>query len=287
MSDDAWTTVSRKTKGNRTRRVIGAKAEAALQAAAAATNYGDENRAAESSLSEEELSARASACAGKVERAMDDVRNSRFVAAALERVERAVMERRRGRRVVVLVLGLGSPNASAAARCQLALAKLMGDAIDRACGEDGGLVKIKLRDPCFTLVDERFLGDVFGCETLTEEACDAYVQDTCDSANEFVLFCMPHCEGHLYESVVRARWNVGAMRDFVCVGNTFTTYAERWSLKNADPEKKKPTRVIAASSVCTSSLVDPGDTFDVPGAFNDTSVQYFSVQDALPNVDDD
>ena len=284
MSDDAWTTVSRKTKGNRTRRVIGAKAETALQAAAAATNYGDEDRAAESSLSEEELHTRASACAAKVERAMTDVRNARFVDAVLERVERAVAERRRGRRVVVLVLGLGSPNASAAARCQLALAKLMGDAIDRACGEDDDVVKIKLRDPCFTLVDERFLGSVFGCETLTEEACDAYLDG---SASEFVLFYMPHCEGHLYESVVRARWTVDAMRDFVCVGNTFTTYAERWSVKNADPEKKKPTRVIAASAVCESSLVDPGDTFDVPGAFNDTSVQCFNVKDALPNVDED
>ena len=94
MSDDAWTTVSRKTKGNRTRRVIGTKAETALQAVAAATNYGDEDRAAEASLSEEELRTRASACAAKVERAMADVRNARFVDTVLTRVERAVAERR-------------------------------------------------------------------------------------------------------------------------------------------------------------------------------------------------
>jgi len=35
-----------------------------------------------------------------------------------------------------------------------------------------------------------------------------------------------------------------------------------------------------------SILIDPGDTFAVPGAFNDTSVQTFDVNGDLPEVDD-
>ena len=55
--------------------------------------------------------------------------------------------------------------------------------------------------------------------------------------DEIVVFYMPHCEGHLYESVVRARWSAEALADFICVGNTFETVEDRWRAKSADPER--------------------------------------------------
>lgn len=187
--------------------------------------------------------------------------------------------------MTVLALGLGSPATSAAARCQLAFADLVAARVREMLG--GGSVRVCAYDPCFTIVDERVLTRDGARETLSRRRCDEYVSASAGSGeDDLVVFYMPHCEGHLYESVVRARWSASALRDFVCVGNTFETYAERWKSRNADPEKTRPSHVIAASSIVKSILIDPGDTFAVPGAFNDTSVQTFDVNGDLPEVDD-
>jgi len=286
-SDELWTTVTR--KGGR---AIGARAEAKLAAVAAATNLGDDVREDESALSAEALATRVRACATRIERAVSDVREATFVDAAVEAVRAAVEARRGGRRVTTLVLGLGSPAASAAARCQLAFATILVERLRGDIDEDDAtttsdrVVTLKSYDPCFTVVDEKVLAETYACETLTREACDEYVSASTSEKDELVVFYMPHCEGHLYESVVRARWSAEALADFICVGNTFETYADRWRAKNADPEKKRPSHVIAASSIVNANLVDPGDTFVVQGAFNDTSIQTFDVKrdDELPEV---
>ena len=285
-SDESWTTVTR--KGGR---AIGARAEAKLAAVAATTNLGDDAREDESALSAEALAARVEACAMRIERAVVDVREASFVDAAVEAVRAAVEARRGERRVTTLVLGLGSPAASAAARCQLAFAKVLVERLRGNVEEDDMTtstreVTLKSYDPCFTVVDEKVLDETHACETLTREACDKYLSSSTSGKDEIVVFYMPHCEGHLYESVVRARWSAEALADFICVGNTFETYADRWRAKNADPEKKRPSHVIAASSIVNARLVDPGDTFVVQGAFNDTSVQTFDVKsdDDLPEV---
>ena len=209
--------------------------------------------------------------------------------AAVDAVRDAVATRARGRAVTVLALGLGSPDASAAARCQLAFASRACERLRERSNDDATRVRLKAYDPCFTIVDEKVLaGDGDECETLTRERCDEYVSASSSTKDELVVFYMPHCEGHLYEDVVRARWSVGALRDLVCVGNTFETYADRWRAKSADPEKKRPSHVIAASSIARASLLDPGDTFAVQGAFNDTSVQTFELEsdEELPAVVD-
>lgn len=286
-SDESWTTVTR--KGGR---AIGARAEAKLAAVAAATNLGDDAREVESALSAEALTTRVRACATRIERAVADVREATFVDAAVEAVRAAVEARREGRRVTTLMLGLGSPAASAAARCQLAFATILVERLRGDVDENDVTttsdrrVTLKSYDPCFTVVDEKVLAETHACETLTREACDEYVSASTSEKDELVVFYMPHCEGHLYESVVRARWSAESLADFICVGNTFETYADRWRAKNADPEKKRPSHVIAASSIVNASLVDPGDTFVVQGAFNDTSIQTFDVKrgDELPEV---
>ena len=282
--DDAWTPVTRAGK-----RAIGARAEAALAARAAATNRAVDARAEEAALSAEELAARVAACATRVERATADVRAATRLDAAVDAVRDAAATRARGRAVTVLALGLGSPDASAAARCQLAFASRACERLRERSNDDATRVRLKAYDPCFTIVDEKVLaGDGDECETLTRERCDEYVSASSSTKDELVVFYMPHCEGHLYEDVVRARWSVGALRDLVCVGNTFETYADRWRAKSADPEKKRPSHVIAASSIARASLLDPGDTFAVQGAFNDTSVQTFELEsdEELPAVVD-
>ena len=173
---------------------------------------------------------------------------------------------------------------------QLAFAILMTRAMKDAFGDE--CVRVKARDPCFTLVDEAVLRETCDGEAVDESTSRAYVdvnEDDVgdDGADEMVVFYMPHCEGDLYESVVRARWSARKLRDLVCVGNTFTTYADRWAAKNVDSSKKRPSHVIAASTVATAALIDPGDTFTVQGAFNDTSVHSFDIalDAALPNVE--
>jgi len=280
---DAWTPVTRKGK-----RAIGARAEAALAARAAATNFAVDARAEEVALSAEEIAARVDACATRVDRATADVRAASCLDVAVDAVCDAVASRARGRAVTVLALGLGSPDASAAARCQLAFASRVRERLRERSSGDATRVRLKAYDPCFTIVDEKVLaGDGDECETLTRERCDEYVSASSSTTkDELVVFYMPHCEGHLYEDVVRARWSVGALKDLVCVGNTFETYADRWRAKNADPEKKRPSHVIAASAIARASLLDPGDTFVVQGAFNDTSVQTFELEsdEELPEV---
>jgi hypothetical protein len=192
--------------------------------------------------------------------------------------------------VTVLALGLGSPDASAAARCQLAFASRACDRLRERAKDVVASVRLRAYDPCFTIVDERVLASEEDArETLTRERCDEYTSAAATTRDELVVFYMPHCEGHLYEDVVRARWCARALRDFVCVGNTFATYADRWRAKNANPEKKRPSHVIAASRIVRASLLDPGDTFVVQGAFNDTSVQTFELEsdDELPAVEDE
>ena len=275
-TEDAWTTVTRKSS-----RSISRRDEARLQRAAAKTNLGEAARARELELDDDELTERVDALRGKIRRAREDVERASFVRRAVDAIESAVRARSRGRRATVLALGLGSPSTSAATRCQLAFATVVAEALSDASETPA---RVLAYDPCFTLVDERAMKAEAACETLDRTRCDAYVEATTngDDDDGFLVFYMPHCEGHLYESVVQARWSVQGMREFVCVGNTFETYAERWKTKNADPEKKRPSRVIAASSIANSMLVDPGDTFVVQGAFNDTSVQTFDVDKLLP-----
>ena len=283
---NAWTVVS--SKGRRA--VRGGKAKAALAAHAASTNLNADVRAEEETLAPEIIAERARETVRKVTRAIGDVEDAAFTRAAVECAVNAVRERRRGRVVTALVLGLGSPTTSAAARMQLAFAILMTRAMKDAFGDE--CVRVKARDPCFTLVDEAVLRETCDGEAVDESTSRAYVdvnEDDVgdDGADEMVVFYMPHCEGDLYESVVRARWSARKLRDLVCVGNTFTTYADRWAAKNVDSSKKRPSHVIAASTVATSALIDPGDTFTVQGAFNDTSVHSFDIalDAALPNVE--
>ena len=279
-SDDAWTTVSR-----RRARAIGRADAARLARVAATTNLGAAARDAEAALGEDALASRVAMLVRQLSRAMEDVRGAVFVEKALDAVAEAVVARVGGRTVTVLALGLGSPATSAAARCQLAFADLMAARVREAPGV--GAVRVRAYDPCFTMVDERVLTREGARETLSRERCDEYVNARASGEEEeLVVFYMPHCEGHLYESVVCARWSASALRDFVCVGNTFETYAERWKSRNADPEKTRPSHVIAASTIVHAMVVDPGDTFAVPGAFNDTSVQTFDVNGDLPEVDD-
>ena len=290
MSDDAdaWRVVSSKSR----RAVRGKANKSALAAHAAETNLNADVRAEEESLAPEVLAERAREAVRKVTRAVGDVEDATFTRAAIDCVVNAVRERRRERVVTALVLGLGSPATSAGARMQLAFAILLTRALKHEFGDD--CVRVKARDPCFTLVDEAVLRETCGGEAVAESASRALILansgdgDSDGDADEFVVFYMPHCEGDLYESVVRARWSATNLRDLVCVGNTFTTYADRWAAKNVDPSKKRPSHVIAASTIVKSALIDPGDTFTVQGAFNDTSVHSFDIFDddaALPDVE--
>ena len=93
--DDAWTPVTRAGK-----RAIGARAEAALAARAAATNRAVDARAEEAALSAEGLAARVAACATRVERATADVRAASRLDAAVDAVRDAAATRaREGARV--------------------------------------------------------------------------------------------------------------------------------------------------------------------------------------------
>jgi len=230
---------------------------------------------------------RARAIAAALAKAHEDVMKSHAIALAIARVVREVKARRRGRGVTLATLGSGSPGASAAARAQLGFAKALALRMKEEFVDV--IVRIRVVEPCLTIVDEEAIALAFaGTEATTEaSASDGASESASDGREDIVVYYMPHCEGDLYEAVLRARWSASGLKDFVCIGNTFATYVDRWAARTVDPEKKRPSRVIAAAAIAESTLVDPGDKFTVQGAFNDTSVMTFSGTDVFEALDVD
>ena len=183
----------------------------------------------------------------------------------------------------VVVLGLGPPCASAASRAQLGLV----EAVRAALPEH---TPCEAYDPAFG-DDDAALLEARGV-VVTRDAAAAEealrVGDASDpGAAGSELFLMPHCEGTLYDALLRRSWELSRLRRLKVVGNSFAAYERRWELapggRNGSVER--PGHVLAvAPLVRETPLGADADAFPVLGAFTDTALLEFDALQELPTV---
>ncbi|KAI0637181.1 SRR1-domain-containing protein [Trametes polyzona] len=162
----------------------------------------------------------------------------------------------------VLCLGLGSPASSRDARAQLAFLLAACDdlSIDR--------MNVSVYDPVFAEEDLRLLTEL-GLSPLPEHRQANY-----ELRSPTIAF-MPHCDLHLYESLLRENWSSAGLRNILLIANRLSEYTENI-----------PSRKLASEHPCvarlapdlTSRPLHPCAPF--PTAFNNTSIQFLRA-DAL------
>jgi hypothetical protein len=170
----------------------------------------------------------------------------------------------------LVVYGLGSVEDSLASRWQLCLALALRDLLIPP-GDDH--LRTLAYDPAFSPCD-LILMQSLGIEVIEEnEECKRL-------ARAPTLFYMPHCEHHLYESLVVYNLSQGLLSNVAILGNSFSRYGE--SLNGS-----KPRRIMdLVAQGCVNELDVPCDppkrTRDIEphypeGAFNNMSLHYFKT----------
>lgn len=168
----------------------------------------------------------------------------------------------------VVVYGLGHVATSEVALHQLAMALLLQETMKNPNQSEA--TELLCYDPAFDVAD-RCLLEGAGCRVM--ERPDGFV----DEEEEPVLFYMPHCEGPVYDMVLRFRWNLHKLQNTAILGNSFRTYREMWNGEGCKPTHARRPAEVLRIAPCTAEteLPDPEDL--VVGAFNNTSLMTFPV----------
>jgi hypothetical protein len=172
---------------------------------------------------------------------------------------------------VLLCLGLGSPHSSINARLQLALLLDLCEcfSIDPS--------RVAIYDPVFVEEDLKLLKG-FKFNVLPEGKHECVVLDQLPT-----LLYMPHCDKHLYESILRSNWTPHVLPNVLFLTNRLKDYVEN-----------NPKRVMLAES---PHLLKIAPTLHYhalevleshPTAFNDIGVQYVEATafEAIYNKDE-
>lgn len=165
----------------------------------------------------------------------------------------------------LLVIGLGSLEASQPARYQLALALLLAEGFE-ACEDP-----LQVHDPVLTGLDKRILKDL-DCQVLATDE-EAFIR-----VKQPTLFFLPHCAASMYHNLLAANWEAGCLEKVALLGNSLEAIAERWEGTPAAQRDGKPPPEAVLKLVKARALVDVGVKecgFAVRGAFNDMSVVMF------------
>jgi hypothetical protein len=94
------------------------------------------------------------------------------------------------------------------------------------------------------------------------------------------FYYLPHCEGALCDALLAAHWGVAPLSALAILGNSFSSYAERWALGPGGPARRAglapPARLlqlVAAGAVRELPVRDAG--FHIASAFNDMALHVF------------
>lgn len=168
----------------------------------------------------------------------------------------------------VVVYGLGHVGTSDVALHQLALALLFHDILRKA--HPNTWDELLCYDPAFDESDRRLLQQA---ECRVMERPDEFE----GYESEPILYYMPHCEGPVYDMVLRQRWNLLALEDTAILGNSFRTYHDVWNGTGCKPtHASKPTEVLRIAPY-TTEIEIPDPNHLVVGAFNNTSLMTFPI----------
>lgn len=162
--------------------------------------------------------------------------------------------------------GLGSLGSGLNPRYQLALARLLAKRLSGLAGPP------EFFDPVFSCEDRAALQRLGCVVTEQDEGGARRVQRR-------TLFYMPHCEAELTDALLAANWGPGQLSQLVIIGNSFSTYAERWSLPTAQRSGLyRPDFMLALCNAplgCLLEIPARDAGFPVASAFNDMSVHMF------------
>ncbi|KAI8471053.1 MAG: hypothetical protein J3K34DRAFT_458516 [Monoraphidium minutum] len=168
-----------------------------------------------------------------------------------------------GRVRQMVVYGLGCIEDSRVSRYQLALALLLRDLLP------GLAAPPQLFDPAFSEADAALIARL-GLALIPENEGGAR------SAAEPTLFYLPHCEAALCDTLLGANWSAAALPNVAILGNSFSTYRERWAAPGAKPGGTRPGRLLRlAEAGAVLELPVPDGAFHVASAFNDSSLHVF------------
>ncbi|KAA8492947.1 Protein SENSITIVITY TO RED LIGHT REDUCED 1 [Porphyridium purpureum] len=137
----------------------------------------------------------------------------------------------------VVALGLGSFEASANARYQLALLRLLlasEHLHEFFAGDSGQGVAVQIFDPVMSALDREFLRVNF---PMYEQREVSSQDTTCFAASQDapLFMYMPHCGRTLYHNVLHANWSSKAeLTQLIVLGNSFRMYAEQYEFRRQD-----------------------------------------------------
>jgi len=167
---------------------------------------------------------------------------------------------------VVLCLGLGSPSSSRIARAQLAF-------LTETCQ----LLKVdhqdvSMYDPIFTTEDHLLFKELNMKVTTNND-------DVSYHLNVPTICFMPHCDRHLYETLLRSNWNREQLSNMFLVGNHLEAYLENNS--KGELESSSPC-LLQIAPLFDCRPLPPSDAW--PTAFNNISAQFLSRTVVSDNV---
>lgn len=229
--------------------------------------------------SEEADDAALAAVGRRVEAAMAEVRQSPFYAGLLRalRSQQPVAS--------ILCLGVGNFASSYSARCQMALALLLRDALlvdgAEACaadccggGDSGGGGTLHVYDPLLDAVELRYVRTARGCALRpANEAGRVAVGGRC-------LCLLLHCPRALYSNLLAANWGPARLPDVIVLGNSFAALAD--SIRPAERASTagwcRVTRVahLASETPC-EALAGAAHAADFDHAFASSSLHSFDA----------
>lgn len=168
----------------------------------------------------------------------------------------------------VVVYGLGHVAISDVALHQLALALLFHDILRK--NNPKTWEELLCYDPAFDESDRKLLQQA---ECRVMERPDEFE----GYESEPTFYYMPHCEGPVYDMVLRRRWSLLALGDTAILGNSFRAYHDVWNGRGCKPtHASKPTEVLRIAPY-TEEIDIPDPSHLVVGAFNNTSLMTFPI----------
>jgi len=96
-----------------------------------------------------------------------------------------------------------------------------------------------------------------------------------DATNGPTILFMPHCDLTLYERVLCVNWTLDRLENILFICNHFDDYLRNNSIRSL--ESAAPHVLQIAPGITSTPLPFSSDW---PGAFNNTSVQFLSKEDA-------
>lgn len=160
----------------------------------------------------------------------------------------------------IVVYGLGKIAESEVSRCQFSLVLLLKQHFP-------WISSIEVYDPVLSQSECKVIQGL-GCSPI---AVNEEGRRTIDRPT---VFYMPHCEDWLYDNLLQANWTPQKLSRLVILGNSFSSYQERWSSLLGVRSKPPPTYVLQLQQSADEIPLVATSSLELP-VFNNMSWHFF------------